>query len=467
MGRPGLRWFSSLIIALLLWSLGSASPIAVSTAAQEESGPITFVLGVDLSYGSVRKQLINKWNETHRANPVRIVELPSITDVQRAQILAAEQAGEPGYDVLELDLTWTAEFAENRVIKSLDPEILTAGGAPADFLKPALASAYHAMPGEEEQKLWAVPYTTDAGLLFYRADLLKQNGIAPPRTWEEMRRATQLVRDKQINTSPNRQSSIEAAYATQLDRYEGLTVNTLEMTTGVGEDLGKLPEKSKGIEQLAGFLGNSADKVILPASKNSNESTNLESFIAGKVLFMRNWPYAYNVLAAALPAGAVGVTQLPSVDGDHLTSPALGGWNLAVAAHSTKPRLARQFIEFLTSPRSQRCLLEHGGIAAVRAGAYQRDSTVVCNQEATSGQPDFSEGTDTKQTLYQNDKALAELQMALRNAKPRPTTPYYPRVTEVIQDTVSKVLDQVLKGENYSDTLSDLPEKLREAQNGH
>jgi len=467
MGKHGQRWLSSLLTALLLWSLGSVSPVAMSSSAPEESGPITLVMGVDLSYGGVREQLINKWNQIHPKNPVRLVEQPPTTDLQRAQILAAEQAGERGYDVLHLDLTWTAEFAENRVIRSLNPKILTAEGAPADFLKPALDSAYYTAQDEAERKLWAVPYTTDAGLLFYRADLLKESGLTPPGTWDEMRRAAQIVRDKQISTSPNRQSPIEAAYVTQLDQYEGLTVNTLEMTSGVGEDLRALPGKSKGIEQLANFFGSRADQVILPASKNGDETASLEAFLAGKVLFMRNWPYVYNQLTAKLPPGAVGVTQLPRVDGDHPTSPALGGWNLAVAANTTKPRLAEELIKFLTSPSSQRCLLEHSGIPAVRASAYARDSAAQCEVDPASDQLDFSEGTGTGQTLYQNDEALRALETALRNAQPRPTTPYYPQVTEVIQATVSDVLDQVLRDEDYSETLSELPEKLGEAQRGH
>ncbi|MGH3905175.1 MAG: extracellular solute-binding protein [Pseudonocardiaceae bacterium] len=454
-----------MITVLLLWSLGSVPQPAEPSAVQGESGPITLVIGVDLSYGGVRAQLIHKWNKIHPDNPVRVVELSSSTDLQHAQMLAAEQAGERGYDVLHLDLTWTAEFAENHAIRPLDPGVLTAGGAPDDFLKTSLDSAYYTPEGSTQRQLWAVPYTTDAGLLFYRADLLKKSGLSPPTTWEEMKRAAQIVRDRQINTSPNRQSSLEAAYVTQLDRYEGLTVNTLEITSGVGEDLRTLSGKSEGIEQLAGFLGGSTDQVILPESKNSDETASLESFIAGKVLFMRNWPYAYNLLAAELPDGAVGVTQLPSVDGDHSARPVLGGWNLAVAAHSTKPRLAQQLIEFLTAPGHQQCLLERGGLAATRAGAYDRTSAVTCDLDPVTGQPDFPEGADTP-TLYQNNEALTALETALRNAQLRPTTPYYPQVTEVIQTTVSDVLDQMLRNEDYNKTLSALPEKLREAQRG-
>ncbi|GAB3874645.1 hypothetical protein GCM10029964_016990 [Kibdelosporangium lantanae] len=139
-----------------------------------ETGPITLVTGVDLSHGKIRQALIDDWNQKHPDTPVKVVKLPSSADLQHAQMLAAEQAGDTTYDVLNLDLTWTAEFADNNAIVPLDNEMLGDG----DFVAKALESARY------RDRLWAVPFNTDVGLLYYRKDIVGSKGLPLPTKWE-------------------------------------------------------------------------------------------------------------------------------------------------------------------------------------------------------------------------------------------------------------------------------------------
>ncbi|MFD1049835.1 extracellular solute-binding protein, partial [Kibdelosporangium lantanae] len=271
---------------------------------------------MDLSHGKIRQALIDDWNQKHPDTPVKVVKLPSSADLQHAQMLAAEQAGDTTYDVLNLDLTWTAEFADNNAIVPLDNEMLGDG----DFVAKALESARY------RDRLWAVPFNTDVGLLYYRKDIVGSKGLPLPTKWGD------LVDAKQSVQPPMR------VFTTQLKRYEGLTVNVVEASASQNEDL----SGSGGLLALAAGL---RDGTILPESTTYDEAGALEAFRGDNAMFMRNWPYAYDVMASDMLdfPKKVGVTRLP-------WPAVLGGQNLAVARNSTKPRLARELIEFLTSP---------------------------------------------------------------------------------------------------------------------
>ena len=76
------------------------------------------------------------------------------------------------------------------------------------------------------------------------------------------------------------------------------------------------------------------------------------AFQNGQAAFMRNWPYAYPLLADAAGsqvAGRVGVTALPAGPGGRPAA-ALGGARLAVNARSAHPEAAVELVRFLTAP---------------------------------------------------------------------------------------------------------------------
>jgi multiple sugar transport system substrate-binding protein len=405
-------------------------------------GTITLVTGVDLSQGGIRGQLIARWNQQHPDHPVRIVELPSSADLQRSQMLAAERSGNTSYDVLNLDVTATAEFAEDRAIQPLPADMVPDG----DFFAGSRKSvSWHG-------RMWAVPFNADAGLLYYRKDWLDAIGLGPPSTWDDLKddyRSLQAAHPE-----------LRAAYVTQLQEYEGLTVNALEAAQASGEnDLGA--RSSNGLKRLADDVH---DGTILHDSLSDDESASVQAFLHGQVVFMRNWPFAFDVLAGAMSPAQFAVTALPSRTGPaNADRPVLGGQNLAVAAHSRNTHWAQELITFLTSVDSERCLLERGGFAAARPAVYDGGGTcpLAATGPGAAGPSAESGGT----SLFADKIALGTLRTALTQARARPVTPYYPEVSHQIQHTVSAML-------NTQDTPSvdraaaALPGALRRARKG-
>ncbi|MCA1704252.1 MAG: extracellular solute-binding protein, partial [Actinobacteria bacterium] len=274
-----------------------------------------------------------------------------------------------------------------------------------------------------EGKLRALPFNTDAGLLYYRTDL-----VQPPDSWSQLARSVQ-----DVLADPDHDPRQQAGYAGQLARYEGLTVNALEAIQAAapgsamvrnGKVTVSLNDIQAGIDRLRPGRG-----VVLVESLQYDEERSTQAFRDGKVLFMRNWPVAYRALSppigeeSAGPAVPFAVTPLP---GDSV----LGGQNLAVAANSTKPRAAQALIEFLTDARSQQILFERGGLAATREVVYH-DAEVKARYPYV-------------QTLLQ----------AVQSARPRPVTPCYRMFSEEFQDAVDQALREAKPlPESFIDTL--------------
>src|SRR5919109_1220986 len=85
---------------------------------------------------------------------------------------------------------------------------------------------------------------------------------------------------------------------------------------------------------------------------SSGEEETRRAFQDGRAVFLRNWPYVWAEVQQAGSAvkGKVGFAPLPSISG--APGPGtLGGWQLAVNAHSSAPkrRAAERLVAFLTS----------------------------------------------------------------------------------------------------------------------
>jgi len=370
------------------------------TAELTGEGEITFAAPRDFSLGEQRRVAVRKWNDRNPTRRAVSVDLPFAADLQRADLIARLQAERGDYDVLGLDVVWTAEFAAGRYIESL--EAYKATLQVDRFVTPALGSA------EFEGALWGVPLFSNAGLLYYRTDLVKRI----PSTWAALaEQARTLGRKHEI-----------AGYVGQLARYEGLTVNLLEAIWGQGGDL-LVPQQSdrrSGTPRLdvdattkgLAFLGDGIRDGWIPATARAyDEEQSRRAFQRGQAVFMRNWPYAYDLLAARdSPVREVfNVAPLPGPS-------ALGGANLAISRFSREQKTSLEFIRFLTTEAVQRATYKDGGYPAVLASVYE-DANIQAAQPYT----------------------LA-LRDSIKDARSRPSTPYYGQVTRVIQDAAFSVL---------------------------
>ena len=280
------------IVAGLVLTAGCTSGNASaggSAPSTDGIGPITFAIGKD-NPGWLQ-DVITGWNQHNPSQKVTLLLLPEASNDQLAQLVANLQAKSNEYDVIDMDVIWTAEFASNGWIIPLPQNQFPLG----DFLKPAVDTAMY------QGRLYAVPDYSNADLLYYRKDILAKAGKQPPKTWAQLQQLAETVAPKYGLHG----------YAGTFAPYEGLTVNFAEAVQSAGGSI-LSPEGTKvtvdsaralqGLEFLVnGFQQGWIPKVTLTYEEESAQN----AFEAGQFLFLDNWPDVYAALSAPGPQNKV------------------------------------------------------------------------------------------------------------------------------------------------------------------
>jgi multiple sugar transport system substrate-binding protein len=363
-------------------------------------GPITLATGRDLT--GYLQHVLDGWNRLHPAQRVTLVQLPEAADETYAQMADVLRAGSSRFDVLNIDVAWTSEFAAAGWIAPLDRDRLPLGS-----LLPSVTgtATYHG-------RLYAMPYVTNAGLLYYRKDILAKAGVAPPRTWEQLEDDARTIAPRY---------GLQG-YAGQLLPYEGLTVNVTEAVQSAGGTVLGDEGRTVGIDSPAAraglaFLVDGVRQGWIPqAALGYKEEDSRRDFQDGHLLFLRNWPYVYDeTRAAGSPvAGKVGVVPLPGENGPGTA--VLGGSDLAVNVHSRHPRTAADLLAYLTSGPVQRQVLTEGSLPPVWASLYSDPA------------------------LVRRYPYLPVLKQSVDSAVPRPKSAHYDQVSLAVAAVVSDAL---------------------------
>jgi multiple sugar transport system substrate-binding protein len=411
------------VVALVLTACGGPGGSSGGGGGAQGTGPITFVAGKDTSgkYPAV----INKWNSAHPDQKVSLLELPTSADAQRSAFVTNLQAKSDRYDVLGIDVVWTAEFAKSKWLLELDKSQF-----PLDqMLKPAVDT------GMFDGKMWAIPYDTNGGLLFYRKDLLDKAGKQPPKTFNEL----------MADCSIAKQAGIDC-YAGQFKKYEGLTVNFAEAVQAAGGELmtdngTKAALGAPAVQGLTLLANGFKDGDIPKPAITYKEEESRRAFMSGDLLFLRNWPYVYAKAAESDPAnkvkGKVGIATLPGVTGAGSSS--LGGLNFAISAFSKKQKSAAEFTKFATNEENAKEMVGLTGNAPAWPNLYDDPA------------------------LVKKFPFLPTLKQGMQTAKPRPVTPYYQEVTTAIQTDAYAAL----QGQKTPDqAINDMTTKLNEIGQG-
>ena len=343
--------------------------------------------------GSVQR-LIDRFNrENGDGINVRLREMPADSGQHFDQLNTEFQSGESGIDVIGGDVIWPAQFAANGYIADLSdrfPESERQAFLPATIE----ANTY-------EGAIYGVPWYTDAGMLYYRLDLLERAGYsAPPATWDELKEQARAVQED-VGT--------RYGFVFQGADYEGGVVNALEYIWTSGGDVLEgdrviidSPEAIRGLEIERSMV---ADGIAPEGVSQYKEQESATIFLGGDAVFMRNVPRMYALASdpaeSEIEPAVIGVAPLPVAEEGLRSYSSLGGWNLFLNANSQNADAAWKFMRFMTAPEQQKVRAIEGSVLPTREALY-RDEEVL-------------------------DKVrVAELgQEAIRNTRPRPVSPFY------------------------------------------
>jgi len=347
--------------------------------------------------GGAWAEIIERFQERNPGIRIEYTSGPWSTDERQNMYIRSFISGNP-FELVYMDVIWTTRFADRGWILPLGKWFHS--GKQAAFFPGDIEAGYY------KERIYRVPVRSDVGVLYYRKDLVRD----PPRTWDDFEKTCRE------GTNPPERYGI----VFQGMQYEGLVCNYLEYLWGAGgtvlDRMGNVDLNSPENVLALGFMREMIESNYAPKSVITfQEQHALEFFEKGKALFMRNWPYAWNILSTSPLRGKVGIAPLMHRTGKE-SAGTLGGWGLGIARGINDPESAWKFIEFASSEQAQKIL-------HFRRGAVPSRKSLFGDEEILDKNPHYK-----------------DLYPILLTARPRPVHPDYPRISSVIQKNVSAVL---------------------------
>ncbi len=389
---------------------GGGGGDAKKVTEAKPTGNVTWCIGKDTTgaFGTV----VDNFNKANPDANVKLLELPEAADLQREQQIQRLQAKSDECDVLGVDVVWTAEYAGQGWLQDVSDAVEKRKD---EFVPSTLDTAFY------EDKYWALPFNTNAGFLYYRDDQVPE----APTEWEDV----------------YKQGQQDNGVVYQGFRYEGLTVNFLELLYSAGasvvnENATEATADSQEVRDVLTFMADGIKDGAAPKAVTTyKEEESRRAFESGNATFMRNWPYAYALGKESKIADDFAITTFPGYAGNEGAG-VLGGYNLAISAYSKNPEGSLAFMNFATSPDQQVIQASEATLPPVLTDVY----------------------SDPKV-----EKAMpfaADLLKAVEQAQPRPVSPVYPQISEAIFNHVYAALQG---DESPDDAASQMNEDIQKA----
>lgn len=373
------------LVFLLLMSVGIFASAQVDEITCPSGNPELVIaagaLGDELA---LLKESLDQYMELCPNVTATALETPDLATDRLGLYIQFLGARSSAVDIYAVDVIWPAIVAEHMVDLY-------------DYVAPDSIFISQQTPelianNTVEDRLIAMPWYVDTGLLYYRQDLLDKYGLPIPSTWDELEETAQIIMDGERGEG----NADFWGYVWQGALGEATMVNGLEWQAAEGGGVIISPdgeiqvnndETIRAIERAAGWVGGiSPDEVIAHGPEDSRRI-----WQEGNAAFMRNWSYAYSLgnSDGSPIAGLFGLAPLPS--GDERIAATLGGWNLAVSQYSNNPEAAASLVMFLTSAEQQQ-------YRALRAGLNPTILSVYGDDDVQDASPQFAQLFETLNT---------------------------------------------------------------------
>jgi len=362
--------------------------------------------------------LVKEFEAQNPGIRLQVIEGPNNVSLLEDLYTTAFLLGDSPYDLVNMDIVWTPKFAAAGWLKDLTDEFSEQDLAA--FSPSAIAG------GRYQNRLYRLPTRSDAGMLYYRKDLLKAAGLEPPKTFEDVER---------ISKTLQQQKAVRWGYLWQGKQYEGAAAMFVEVLQGFGGFWVNPDTLAVGLDQpeairAVEFLRNTISQGISPPGVTTYVEEDTRRFFQnGEAAFLRNWPYAWSLLNAdnSPVKGKVGIMPMIPAAGESGGS-CLGGWGLGISKTSKHPEEALKAIRFLIGETAQKQVVLDAGYVPTREALFN-DAAIVA-----------------KYSHY------PELQKVVKNGVLRPPIAQYAQASDILQRYLSAALtnqqssEQAMKG---------------------
>lgn len=361
-------------------------------------GEVILSIGSNVS-GTVKKQA-SRFNDQHPDGPtIKVRVMPDDTTAYFDKVRTQFQAGGGDISVIGGDVIWPAQLAEPGWISDLSDRFTS------EEQEKYVPGTIQAMVYEDQ--IWGVPWFTDAGLLFYRSDLLEDAGFGdPPGTWDEL---------KEMASKIQRDADVSDGFVFTGANYEGGTVLGTEFIRNAGGEVLDGTEvligRPEAIEGLTIERSLVAEGIAPKAVANFKEDEAGAAFLRGDAVFMRMWPFWYSLLddpeQSNLKTSQVGLGQVPVAKQGIQPTNVGGGWNFFINASIDDQDAAWEVIEFMSAPEQQKELALEDSLLPTRAAIYEDQELLDKLPAVQLGREAFLNVTTPPVSPFYSDMSLA------------------------------------------------------------
>ena len=360
---------SAIALASLASTTGSAQAVELTISCGAVGAELTLC-----------QEGVRAWEEK-TGHSVDVVSTPNSSTERLSLYQQILSANSSDIDVMQIDVVWPGLLANHL----LDLREVLGDDAAAGHFETIVVN------NTIDDRLVAMPWFTDAGVLYYREDLLEKHGHDVPTTWQALTDTARDIQNAEREAGNNRMQG----FVFQGRAYEGLTVNALEWVASFGggtvvDNDGEVTinneRAAQALDLAASWIGDISPEGVL----NYTEEEARGVFQGGNAVFMRNWPYAWSLAQSddSDVRDKVGVVQLPAGGEEGQSAAGLGGWNLAVSRYSEHPEIAADLVAYLTGEEEQKRRAIQASYNPTIAALYQ-------DQEVLNAVPFFGTLYDT------------------------------------------------------------------------
>jgi multiple sugar transport system substrate-binding protein len=412
---------------------GAAAPALAACASSGGSSAATSGGKTTITFASAKffaqesiSQIVEEYNNSQKLVTVQYQQLPTpsqSTEVHQQLVQALSQRN-GSIDVFTGDIIWISEFAGAGWSAPLN-----------DYFGPSVQAQY--FPGVIDActyggAMHALPWYLDAGMLYYRKDLLAAAGVAPPASWSELVAAAQkLLKTGKVSDGFNWQAKQAEVLVCDLVEFIGSNGGSILAPDGKTVTIAE-PNAVEAVQLMYDTFNK--DKVTPKAVLSWDEVPSELPFLGGKSAFLRNWSFVWSDAqnkSSSSVAGKVGVVKLPAFPGGK-SAACLGGYQFGMNASSTKKSAAIDFLTWMSSPATQLKWATQLGLAPSRPSVYDQPALAAADPFMVTLRDVFTGGT------------------------PRPKTPKYSQISLAIQAGVSAALATGSVQSNLSSTKAQI-----------
>nr|WP_295282795.1 ABC transporter substrate-binding protein [uncultured Blautia sp.] len=376
------------IAASVAMAAGLLSGASVVSAADTEDVTLWYYWENE-GHQQAMNEMIEAYNQSQDQYKMKANYVP-FTDFKKQLSIGASANELP--DLVLLDSPDHASYASMGIFADLTGKF----DVDSYYEGPVASATY-------EDALYGVPFGCNCLSLYYNVDMLKDAGIEPPTTWDELKEAAQALTTE----------SVTGLAFCSLQNEEG-TFNFSPWLWSTGATSYEMDSEG-GIRALT-FI-----KDLVESGAMSKECINwtqgdvMNQFISGNVAMMVNGPWQIETMRSEAPDLNWDVTLLPK---DKEYASVIGGENYAVIAGGNEEG-ALNFLTYATEEEQVMTMME-------KLGYISADKDIAANQ--------FS---DEKDAIYK--KFVDQLEYA----QARGPLPEWPEVS----DAISLAFNQVMTGE--------------------